>query len=59
MLNKEYETVLAGGQGKLAGKIVRIGHLGLVEKADIKTAVVALGDALERLGYKKPAAAPA
>jgi aspartate aminotransferase-like enzyme len=59
MLNKEYETVLAGGQGKLAGKIVRIGHLGLVEKADIKTAVVALGDALERLGYKKPAATPA
>jgi aspartate aminotransferase-like enzyme len=59
MLNKEYETVLAGGQGKLAGKIVRIGHLGLVDKADIKLAVVALGDALERLGYKRPAAMPA
>jgi aspartate aminotransferase-like enzyme len=59
LLNKEYETVLAGGQGKLAGKIVRIGHLGLVDKADIKMAVVALGDALQRLGYKKPAAAPA
>lgn len=59
MLNREYETVLAGGQGKLAGKIVRIGHLGLVEKADIKLAVVALGDALERLGYKRPATTPA
>jgi aspartate aminotransferase-like enzyme len=51
--------VLAGGQGKLAGKIVRIGHMGLVEKADIKLAVVALGDALERLGYKRPATATA
>ena len=59
LLNKEYETVLAGGQGKLAGKIVRIGHLGLVDKADIKLAVVALGDALERLGYKRAAATPA
>jgi len=59
LLNKEYETVLAGGQGKLAGKIVRIGHLGLVDKADIKLAVVALGDALERLGYKRPAHQPA
>jgi aspartate aminotransferase-like enzyme len=59
MLNKEYATVLAGGQGKLAGKIVRIGHMGLVEKSDIKAAVDALGSALERLGYKPPAATPA
>jgi aspartate aminotransferase-like enzyme len=59
LLNKEYDTVLAGGQGKLAGKIVRIGHLGLVEKEDIRRAVDALGAALERLGYKRPAAAQA
>jgi aspartate aminotransferase-like enzyme len=59
LLNKEFATVLAGGQGKLAGKIVRIGHMGLTEKADIDAAVVALGSALERLGYKRPAAAPA
>ncbi len=56
LLNKEYATVLAGGQGKLAGKIVRIGHLGLVEKGEIKAAVDALGSALERLGFKRPAA---
>ncbi len=59
LLNKEFATVLAGGQGKLAGKIVRIGHMGLVEEADIDAAVSALGAALERLGYKRPAAAPA
>ncbi len=32
MLNSDYDTVLAAGQGKLAGKIVRIGHMGLVER---------------------------
>jgi aspartate aminotransferase-like enzyme len=56
MLNKEYKTVLAAGQGKLMGKIVRIGHLGLVSNADIDAAVGALDAALARLGYKKPAA---
>jgi alanine-glyoxylate transaminase/serine-glyoxylate transaminase/serine-pyruvate transaminase len=59
MLNREYDTVLAAGQGKLMGKIVRIGHMGLVDKADIKAAVDSLGTALGRLGYKRPAAAPA
>jgi aspartate aminotransferase-like enzyme len=56
MLNSEYDTVLAAGQGKLAGKIVRIGHMGLVSKGDIDAAIDALETALGRLGYKKPAA---
>jgi aspartate aminotransferase-like enzyme len=56
MLNTEYDTVLAAGQGKLAGKIVRIGHMGLVSKSDIDAAIDALETALGRLGYKKPAA---
>ena len=56
ILNSEYETVLAAGQGKLAGKIVRIGHMGLVSKGDIDLAVLALESALGQLGYKKPAA---
>jgi aspartate aminotransferase-like enzyme len=55
LLNSEYDTVLAAGQGKLAGKIVRIGHMGIVEKADIDAAIDALASALERLGFKKPA----
>jgi aspartate aminotransferase-like enzyme len=58
MLNKEYGTVLAGGQGKLAGKIFRIGHLGLVERSDIDAAIEALDKALAALGYRRPAAAP-
>ena len=59
LLNSEFDTVLASGQGKLTGKIVRIGHMGIVDKADIDAAVNALGVALERQGYKRPAASNA
>lgn len=56
LLNKEYDTVLAAGQGALMGKIVRIGHMGIVDNKDIDAAIEALESALGRLGYKKPAA---
>ena len=56
ILNSEYDTVLAAGQGKLAGKIFRIGHMGIVDTKDIDAAVDALATVLEQLGYKKPAA---
>lgn len=56
LLEDEYNVILAGGQGKLAGKIFRIGHLGLVNEADIRSALSALESALVKLGYK-PAAA--
>jgi aspartate aminotransferase-like enzyme len=59
LLNSEFDTVLASGQGKLTGKIVRIGHMGIVDKADIDAAVNALSVALERQGYKRPAASNA
>ena len=59
MLNTDFDTVLAAGQGKLAGKIIRIGHLGLVDKKDVDAAVESLDAALDRLGYKKPATATA
>ncbi len=53
MLNSDYDTVLAAGQGKLAGKIVRIGHMGVVHESDIDAAVDALDAALGRLGLQK------
>jgi aspartate aminotransferase-like enzyme len=59
LLNTEFDTVLASGQGKLTGKIVRIGHMGIVAKSDIDAAVEALSVALERQGYKRPAASNA
>ena len=51
LLEDEYDLVVAGGQGKLSGKIFRIGHLGLVDEDDIRHALEALGKALPRVGY--------
>jgi len=52
LMEDEFGIVLAGGQGKLSGKIFRIGHLGLVEEEDIRHALEGLEQALSRLGYK-------
>ncbi len=57
LLREEYGVVLAGGQGALSGKIVRIGHMGLVSEADIDEALTALGEALTRLGFPGKAGA--
>ena len=51
----EHGVVLAGGQGSLAGKIFRIGHLGLVTEDDIDHVIEQLRLALPKLGYKVPA----
>lgn len=57
MMRTEYNTVLAGGQGPLTGKIFRIGHLGLVEQADLQACLDALKLALPRLGFAPVGAA--
>ncbi len=57
IMREEYDTVLAGGQASLAGKIFRIGHLGLVSEADIDATFEALRVALPRVGFQVPAAA--
>ncbi len=51
ILREEYKIVLAGGQGKLDGKIFRIGHLGWVTEDDIEAVVSALKVALPRAGF--------
>jgi len=48
----KYGVTIAGGQGKLAGKIIRIGHIGYVGMFDIVMAFSALEMALADLGYK-------
>jgi aspartate aminotransferase-like enzyme len=53
-LEDAYNVVVAGGQGKLSGKIFRFGHLGLVSEADIRHALDALAEALPRVGYTLP-----
>jgi aspartate aminotransferase-like enzyme len=54
LMEDEYGVVVAGGQGKLSGKIFRIGHLGLVEESDIRQTLDALEQALPKLGYALP-----
>ena len=52
-LNRELRDrglVLAGGQGRLTGKILRVGHLGAVNVRDIVAAMEILGQAAQALG---------
>ncbi len=48
----KYGITVAGGQGKLAGKIIRIGHLGYFGIFDVIIAISALEIVLNELGYK-------
>lgn len=46
---EDYDLVIGGGQEKLKGKIIRIGHLGYVHEEDIRSAMSALGQAMAKL----------
>lgn len=48
-VRKRFGLVVAGGQGKLKGKIFRIGHLGWVDRFDILRALAAVEAALADL----------
>jgi len=50
---EKYQTVFAGGQGKLRGKIMRFGHLGAMSEADIQAGLDALQKSFADAGYKK------
>jgi len=56
VLRDRHGIVLAGGQGKLRGRIMRIGHMGYMNEFDILTALAGLELALAELGYRPPAA---
>jgi aspartate aminotransferase-like enzyme len=51
ILREEHHVVIAGGQGKIENSIFRIGHLGWVNDADIKTVMSAIKVALPKAGY--------
>jgi aspartate aminotransferase-like enzyme len=53
VLRDEYQVVLAGGQQTLDGKIIRIGHLGMVNENDIKEILTAIEKVLPLAGFKK------
>ncbi len=51
IMRTKHGVTIAGGQGKLKGKIIRIGHLGWVGMFDIITAISSLEMALKDLGF--------
>ena len=51
-LKAEFASTVAGGQGELKGKIVRIAHLGYYDITDILGLLATLEIALHRLGHK-------
>ncbi len=53
ILEEEHQVVLGEGQQKLDGKIFRIGHLGWVTEADIKTVMAAIKVALPKAGFAR------
>jgi aspartate aminotransferase-like enzyme len=49
LLRSKYGVVIAGGQGKMSGKMIRIGHLGAVSEGDLVQVLWAIEQALEEL----------
>jgi len=49
LLNDKYGVVIAGGQAKMNGKMVRVGHLGAVAEGDVVQVLWAMEQALEEL----------
>ncbi len=54
ILEEKHNTVLGEGQQKLDGKIFRIGHLGWVTEADIKTVISTIKLVLPQAGFVPP-----
>ena len=50
-LREEHDVVIAGGQGKLAASIWRIGHLGYLDEAEFTACFSALQEALVAEGF--------
>ena len=51
LLRNEYGVFIAGGQGKMKGKIFRLGHVGYFDSFDIIVQISALEMGLAKLGY--------
>lgn len=49
LLHDKYGVVIAGGQAKMAGKMIRVGHLGAVAEGDVVQVLWAMEQALEEM----------
>jgi aspartate aminotransferase-like enzyme len=52
LLRERYGVVIGGGQGKLKGRLVRVGHLGAVTEGDMVQVLFAIEQALEDLDVR-------
>jgi aspartate aminotransferase-like enzyme len=50
VLEREYNVLVQGGQGSLAGKIFRIGHMGIADWPDLLVTFAALERVLGKAG---------
>lgn len=53
VLSEQDRVVFGGGQGRLDGKIIRVGHLGSFQQQDLVEALDCLEARLSELGHKK------
>lgn len=51
-LKKKYGFSVAGGQDRLKGKIIRIGHMGYMDFGDLIAVIGALELSLQEAGYQ-------
>ncbi len=51
-MREDYGVSIAGGQGDLVGKIIRLAHMGYMERFDVIVGISALEMMLHQLGYK-------
>jgi aspartate aminotransferase-like enzyme len=51
-LASKYGVTVAGGQGDLVGKVIRVAHMGYMDKFDVITAFAAIEMALNDMGHK-------
>jgi len=52
LMRDTYGISMAGGQGHLKGKIVRMAHMGCLDEYDMLTGIACLEKALHELGYQ-------
>jgi len=52
LMRDKYGVLIAGGQGKLKGKIIRIAHLGWMDALDIIAGISSLEMALSQIGFR-------
>ena len=51
-LRDQYGVILAGGQGELSGKIIRVASMGAIGPTEIRAGLTALEQVLDQMGWK-------